>query len=116
MIVDDNADLRRLMRIALGRQHTLLEASNGRRALALMAIERPQIVLLDIMIPGDLGGLQVLDIIKRDPDLQHTVVAMLTSRGQASDDTDARMRGADAYFIKPFSPRNLKTWIEDRLS
>jgi CheY-like chemotaxis protein len=95
LIVDDNAD--------------------GRSALQVMVHQHPHIVLLDIMMPGEMDGLQVLDRIKRDPELQHTVVAMLTARGQASDGVDARKRGADAYFIKPFSPSELKTWIDGRV-
>lgn len=115
LIVDDNADVRRLMRITLGRQYALLEAADGRSALQVMVHQHPHIVLLDIMMPGEMDGLQVLDRIKRDPELQHTVVAMLTARGQASDGVDARKRGADAYFIKPFSPSELKTWIDGRV-
>ncbi len=115
LIVDDNSDIRRLLNIVLGQQNRLLEASNGREALQILARERPTLVLLDVMMPGEMDGLQVLDAIKGDPELKDTVVAMVTARGQTCDSVDAYRRGADAYFIKPFSPRDLKAWIENHL-
>ena len=115
LIVDDNADIRRLLNIVLRQRCTLLEASHGHDALQIIARERPLLVLLDVMMPGEMDGLQVLDAIKGNPELKDTVVAMVTARGQTRDSIDAFRRGADAYFIKPFSPRDIKNWIESRL-
>jgi CheY-like chemotaxis protein len=115
LIVDDNADIRLLLNIVLRQRCTLLEASNGHDALQIIARERPLLVLLDVMMPGEMDGLQVLDAIKGNPELKDTVVAMVTARGQTRDSVDAFRRGADAYFIKPFSPRDIKNWIESRL-
>ena len=115
LIVDDNADIRLLLNIVLRQRCTLLEASNGHDALQIIARERPLLVLLDVMMPGEMDGLQVLDAIKGNPELKDTVVAMVTARGQTRDSIDAFRRGADAYFIKPFSPRDIKNWIESRL-
>ena len=115
LIVDDNADIRLLLNIVLRQRCTLLEASNGHDALQIIARERPLLVLLDVMMPGEMDGLQVLDAIKGNPELKDTVVAMVTARGQTRDSIDAFRRGADAYFIKHFSPRDIKNWIESRL-
>ena len=115
LIVDDNADIRLVLNIVLRQRCTLLEASNGHDALQIIARERPLLVLLDVMMPGEMDGLQVLDAIKGNPELKDTVVAMVTARGQTRDSIDAFRRGADAYFIKPFSPRDIKNWIESRL-
>ncbi len=115
LVVDDNADIRRLVRLTLEKHYTVLEATDGHSALQMLSEHRPPVVLLDIMMPGEFDGLQVLDAIKHDPELQCTLVAMVTARGQAMDGLEARMRGADAYFIKPFSPRDLKIWVENRL-
>jgi DNA-binding response OmpR family regulator len=57
----------------------------------------------------------VLDAIKADPQLHDTLVAMVTARGQVADGDDARKRGADAYFIKPFSPLQVVAWVREHL-
>ena len=68
------------------------------------------------MMPGEMDGLQVLDAIKADPATRDILVAMVTARGQAADSDDARIRGADAYFIKPFSPRKVAGWLLSHLT
>lgn len=115
LIVDDHADIRRLLSITLGRQFEVLEADNGQTALQLLRRHRPQVVLLDVMMPGEVDGLQVLDAIRADPALQGTKVAMVTARGQQLDSEDARQRGADAYFIKPFSPLQIVQWVREQI-
>lgn len=115
LVIDDNPDIRRLLQLTLENHYVVLEATDGRSAMQMLAEHRPPLVLLDIMMPGELDGLQVLDAIKHDPQFQCTLVAMVTARGQAMDSLDARMRGADAYFIKPFSPRDIRAWVETRM-
>ena len=78
-----------------------------------MRQQQPQVVLLDIMMPGELDGMQVLDIIRRDAALAKTSVIMLTARGQASDFQAGMARGADGYLIKPFSPLQLLLTIKE---
>lgn len=115
LIVDDHVDIRKLMRITLDKQFTVIEAENGENALDLIRRERPRLVLLDIMMPGCLDGLAVLEAVKRDPDLRDTCVVMLTARGQVKDYEAGMSRGADGYFIKPFSPLQLLNFIRERL-
>jgi DNA-binding response OmpR family regulator len=67
------------------------------------------------MMPGAMDGLQLLDFIKSDAKLKNIIVGMVTARGQTADDIDARRRGADAYFIKPFSPREVVAWVDSKL-
>jgi CheY-like chemotaxis protein len=111
LIVDDHSDIRRLLSITLGKEFDILEAEDGVSALEAIRRHRPAAVLLDVMMPGELDGLQVLDVVKSDPQLKDTLVAMVTARGQVVDGEDARKRGADAYFIKPFSPMQVVTWV-----
>ena len=71
LIVDDHADSRRLLSITLGRQSEVLEAANGAAALQAIRKHQPMAVLLDVMMPGELDGLQLLDAIRaatRGPD------------------------------------------------
>ena len=104
LVVDDLLDIRKLIRITIGDAYEVVEAENGAMALQLIRHHHPCLVLLDIMIPGEMDGLQVLDAIRADAELKATPVIMVTARGQAKDCDLGMSRGADAYFIKPFSP------------
>lgn len=116
LLVDDHSDIRRLIRITLGKNFEVLEAEDGVTALDIVRRQKPDLVVLDVMMPGELDGLQVLDAIKADPALLHVRVIMVTARGQARDYDDGMQRGADAYFIKPFSPLQLVAAIKDILA
>jgi CheY-like chemotaxis protein len=115
LIVDDHSDIRRLLAITLGKEFELLEAEDGVGALDIIRRQHPRIVLLDVMMPGEMDGLQVLEAIKANPQNHDILVAMVTARGQAADSDDARRRGADAYFIKPFSPLQVVAWVREKL-
>jgi CheY-like chemotaxis protein len=116
LLVDDHSDIRRLIRITLGKAFEVLEAEDGKSGLDIVRRQRPDVVVLDVMMPGELDGLQVLDAIKSDPQIKHTHVIMVTARGQAHDYEDGLQRGAAAYFIKPFSPLQLVAAIKEVLS
>lgn len=115
LIADDQADIRRLLSITLGRDYEIIEAVDGTSALAAVHRHQPDAVLLDVMMPGELNGLQVLEAIKADPKLSKTLVALVTARGQAADYRAGQDRGADAYFIKPFSPLQVVSWLREKL-
>jgi len=115
LIVDDQPVIRRLLSVTLGTEYEILEAEDGLGALEAIRRHHPRVVLLDVMMPGAMDGLQVLDAIKGDPLTRDILVAIVTARGQAADGDDARQRGADAYFIKPFSPRQVLAWVRSKL-
>ena len=116
LIVDDHSDIRRLLSITLGKEFEILEAEDGVGALDIIRRHHPKVVLLDVMMPGDMDGLQVLDAIKADPQTRHILVGMVTARGQMADSEDANRRGADAYFVKPFSPLQVVAWVRSKLT
>lgn len=115
LLADDHVDIRRLVRLSLGYQYELIEASNGAEALEKALQERPDLIILDVMMPGQPDGLGVLDAVRADPGLCRTPVFMVTARGQDHDREDALRRGATEYIIKPFSPLQLKASIKARL-
>lgn len=115
LIVDDQEDLRKMLRLALGYgKYSMFEAADGETALAIVRAERPSVVLLDVMMPGRLDGIAVCRAIKSDPDLVHCFVILLTARGQAADYVAGDAAGADAYMVKPFSPSKLVEVVEMR--
>lgn len=116
LIVDDQADIRRMMNIALGEDFDLLEAQDGLTALDMVRQHRPDVVLLDVMMPGGLDGLQVLEKIRADPRFKHTRVILVSAKGQVSDYDLGMQMGANAYFVKPFSPLQLLAAINEQIA
>jgi len=112
LIVDDHADIRRLIRMTLQQRYEVIEAPNGVAALELARSVQPDLLVLDVMMPGELDGYKVLQAIRADPHISGMRVVILTARGQASDYLDGLEAGADAYVIKPFSPHQLLGEIE----
>lgn len=116
LIVDDQANIRRLLHATLGKQYNIVLAEDGVSALQAMQQSQPDLVLLDVMMPGELDGLQVLEQIKSNPHTRNTPVAMLSARGQSIDKEAAGKIGADAYFVKPFSPMQVVLWVRSKLA
>lgn len=113
LIVDDNGDLRKLLRLTFGYgKYQILEAENGQSGLNLAMQQKPDVILLDIMMPGEIDGLRVCKLIKASPELKDCCVIMLTARGQREDFEKGEKAGADYYITKPFSPLELIEIIE----
>jgi DNA-binding response OmpR family regulator len=113
LIVEDQADIRKLIHMTLEfESYEIHEASDGAHGLRMASAARPDLVLLDVMMPGELDGLQVCQRIKSDPMLARTKVVLLTARGQARDRVSGKSCGADEYLVKPFSPLELIDTIE----
>ncbi len=117
LIVDDQDDLRRMLRIALGYgKYVMFEAENGSEALAVVEREKPDVILLDVMMPGEMDGFEVCRRIKQYARAEYftTFVALLTAREHPEDIAAGRDAGADIYIVKPFSPMRLVEVIESR--
>lgn len=112
LIVDDHPDLRKLVRLTLAPFYEVAEARNGEEALAASRQRAPDVMLLDVMMPGRFDGYQVLESVRNDPALKDVKVVMLTARGQQVDIDRGRLGGVDDYIVKPFSPARLINVIE----
>lgn len=115
LVVDDNPDIRRLLEVTLASTYEVFFASDGDSGQQAVSDHCPDAVLLDHMMPGRVQGLHVLQAIKTDPLQKHMLVAMITARGQAVDQRMGYALGADTYFVKPFSPREVLTWLQEHL-
>ena len=91
-----------------------MEARDGEESLELARSERPDLIVLDMMMSGR-SGLEVLGELRRDPELADTLVVMLTARAQATDRDAALEAGVDAFVSKPFSPLKLASVVEQLL-
>jgi CheY-like chemotaxis protein len=108
LIVDDQPDIRELVRMTLEIDgHEVHEAEDGASALQAARRLAPELVLLDVMMPGGMDGLAVCRALRSDPSRRRTRIVMLSARGQKSDIEAGRAAGADAYLAKPFSPRQV---------
>lgn len=108
LIVEDQADIRKLLRMTLeSGAYEVLEVPTADEAWAVAQRNKPDIVLLDMMMPGTLDGLEVCCRIKTSYDLRHTLVVLLTARDSAEDREAGFNAGADEYLVKPFSPTRL---------
>jgi CheY-like chemotaxis protein len=118
LIVDDQPDIRKLIRLTL--EHLddveVYEASNGSDGWRLAQDLRPDLILLDVMMPGELDGYQVCTKVKRDPMLgPRTKVILLTARAQQEDKEQGRKADCDAYLTKAFSPLKLLDLVDSML-
>lgn len=109
LVVEDQADIRRLIRWSLDEEPDieLFEAATGQLGLEAVRALRPDLLLLDVMMPGELDGLQVCQRIKSDAAMRGIKVVLLTARGQVRDREAGQAAGADEYLVKPFSPLQL---------
>lgn len=113
LIVDDDADTRRMLRFLLEPLAAVIEAEGGAAALRKIESDRPQVVLLDLVMP-EVGGLEVLDYgMRRDPNLK---VVMLTGQSDIAVARRALEKGARAFITKPIDPERLLEVIADLLS
>lgn len=113
LIVEDQAEIRHLIQITLSMSdYEVYEAETGPQGLAKARELKPDLVLLDVMMPGGMTGFEVCQAIKADPNLSGVMVMMLTALGAVADIDLARDSGADAYWVKPFSPGELLEQVE----
>lgn len=104
LVVDDDANIRELLRLYVEREgHRTLFAASGEAALELAMRTKPDIVLLDVMLPGMDG----LEVCRRLRDVSDVPILLLTARSAEGDRVIGLDLGADDYVVKPFSPREL---------
>jgi CheY-like chemotaxis protein len=110
LIADDATMIRVLASRSLG-GHKTIEASDGHEALALAKEHRPDIAILDWMMPG-LSGVEVCRAIREDPDLAGIQIVMMTARTGFDSENEAREAGVDHFIAKPIMPRQLSTLVD----
>jgi two-component system alkaline phosphatase synthesis response regulator PhoP len=107
LVVDDEAAIRLLCRVNLQADgFTVQEAPDGAAAMAIARDWHPELILLDVMMPGE-DGFAVAERIRDDPDLAGTRVMFLTARADIGDNDRARATGAVGHVTKPFNPSSL---------
>lgn len=112
LFVDDDPDICELVQFKLEQMgHEVLVEHDGEGGLAAAAVENPDLVILDWMMPR-LTGLEVCLGLRSDPRTEHVPVILLTAKAQEADVQRGFAAGADDYIVKPFSPRELASRVQ----
>lgn len=112
LIVDDDADFRDITRISLSKKgYKVLEARSGREAMQLARKEQPDLILLDILMPG-LDGYETCRQIKTNPATRHIAIIVLTALGDPLARYKAQKAGADDYVAKPVTTDELHEQVK----
>jgi len=115
LVIEDHEENRRIVRLLLGSAGIdMVEAVTGEEGVAKAEQERPDLILMDIQLPG-LDGYEATRRIKGNPALRHIPIIVVTSYALSGDDVKAFEAGCDAYVTKPFVPRELLAKVREFL-
>lgn len=115
LVADDEPNIVISIEYLMKREgYTVLVARDGQEALDMIARERPELVLLDVMMPKK-SGFEVCQAVRANEELQSTKILMLTAKGRDTDLAKGLALGADAYMTKPFSTRELVQKVAEML-
>ena len=115
LVVEDQMDNRQILRDLLGNAgYQLVEAENGEEALAAVAKQRPDLILMDIQLPV-MDGYEATRRIRANPDFKSIPIIAVTSYALAGDEAKALAAGCSAYVTKPYSPRHLLAKVREFL-
>jgi two-component system cell cycle response regulator DivK len=107
LVIEDHEDNRRIMRDLLTSSgYEVIEAVTGEEGVTAAETHRPDLILMDVQLPG-LDGYEATRLIKANPNLQSIPIIVVTSYALSGDDVKAFEAGCDAYVTKPYSPREL---------
>ena len=116
LVIEDHEDNRRIMRDLLtSAGYEVIEAVTGEEGVTAAETHRPDLILMDVQLPG-LDGYEATRRIKANRNLQKVPIIIVTSYALSGDDVKAFEAGCDAYVSKPFSPRELLAKIREFLS
>jgi two-component system cell cycle response regulator DivK len=115
LVVEDHEDNRRIMRDLLTSSgYEVIEAVTGEEGVTAAETYRPDLILMDVQLPG-MDGYEATRRIKANPDLQKVPIIVVTSYALSGDDVKAFEAGCDAYVTKPYSPRELLARVHEFL-
>lgn len=114
LVVDDHTQLRQLIEVALaGRDRRILHAESGEEAFTVARRELPDLVLLDIMLPGGIDGLEVARRLREDTQTADCAIIAVTAKAQQLDRLEAEQAGVDDYLTKPFTLAQLRGRVDE---
>ncbi len=117
LIVDDEPGIRELVEMTLGvDEYEILKAENGKQAIEIAKSEKPDLTIMDVVMPGGIDGLEATRILKGNPETRKGTIIILSAKGEESEREQGLDAGADDYFTKPFSLLALIQKVEEVLA
>ncbi|MGC8479797.1 MAG: response regulator [Candidatus Micrarchaeia archaeon] len=110
MIVEDDKNINQLMALSMGRGFDITQINDGTEAIRRIKFEKPDLVVLDLMLPG-MDGLEICQKIKSDPQIKDTIVIIVSAMDATSNRFKGIKYGADYYIQKPFDPSELRSLV-----
>lgn len=115
LIVDDEPDIIEILRYNLEKEgYKTISAMNGLDAVSVAVEQKPDLILLDVMLP-DMDGIQTCEAIRKNPEMGKTIIAFLTARSEDYSEIAGFQAGADDYIAKPIRPKVLLSRIQSLL-
>lgn len=112
LLVDDEQDILEIVGYNLSQEgYQIVTASNGKEAIAKAKKERPQLIILDVMMP-EMDGMEACENIRKIPELQDTIITFLTARSEDYSQVAGFDAGADDYIAKPIKPKVLVSKVQ----
>jgi len=116
LIVDDSQKIRELVEVTLrGGDYKIFQAKSGEEAVETAKKECPDLIIMDVMMPGSIDGLEATRQIKADDAARDLIIIILSAKGQDIDRAAGKEARDDDYFSKPFSPLDLIKKVEEVL-
>jgi DNA-binding response OmpR family regulator len=116
LIVDDDVGIRELVDTTLkSEDYHIFQAGTGQEAIEITRAEKPDVIIMDILMPGGTDGVEATRILKNDPETRGSTIIILSGIDQEVERQKGLEAGADDYFTKPFSPLALIRKVEEVL-
>jgi DNA-binding response OmpR family regulator len=115
LLVEDNDDLRLIIKAELEKKYTVLDAPNGKEALLIALAKNPDLIITDVMMP-DMGGKELCNVIKSNFQTSHIPIIMISALSGLDDKIEGLEIGADAYLEKPFNMKILITMANNLIN
>ena len=109
LIVDDDREIRKLIELSfkLSGYKSVYEAVNGREGFEKAKKLKPDLIVMDVKMPGELDGIEAIKLVRNQQGIKDSSVLMLSANGQKTEIEDGYKAGVDEYLLKPFSPLEL---------
>ena len=114
LIADDEENIVELIKLSLGDEYDYLVAKDGKQVMDIIKKKKPDLILLDIMMPA-MDGYEVCTKLKQNPATKDIIVAMISAKKETEDILQGVDLGAIAYITKPFSPYDLQEKVKELL-
>ena len=116
IIADDIPEIRKLVELTLrSNNYQIFQAENGEKTIEIAKNIKPDLIILDVMMPGEFNGIEVTRILKTDLETKDSKIILLTAKDEITEKEEGFNAGADDYFTKPFSPLDLIKKVDEAL-